>query len=93
MADREKLIKNIKTGGDLMMYIGSAGLMNQYMRKAQEHHNPAMNACIYASSMVLSLGLGRIASKWLEKAVDEVVAFIDDVKKPEKNKKETEENG
>ena len=91
MADREKLIKNLKTGGDLMMYIGSAGLMSSYVRKAQNQHNPAMNGCIFASGAVLSLGLGKIASKWLDKAIDDIVDFIDDVRKPEK--KEEEKDG
>ena len=91
MADREKIIKNIKTGGNLMMYVGSAGLMNQFVRKAQEQSNPVMNSCILASGTVLSLGLGKIASSWPEKAIDEGITFIDDVKHPEK--KETEDDG
>jgi len=93
MADRDKIIRNIKAGGDLMMYIGSAGLMSQCVRRARDGHNPAMNACIYASGTVLSLGLGRIASKWLEKAVDDIVDFIEDVRKPEKKHKEAEKDG
>ena len=92
MADKEKIIKNIKTGGDLMMYIGSAGIVSNVLSKNREHKNPAMNACILGSGAIFSLGLGKLASSWFEKAVDEIVKFVDDVKKPEK-KKENEENG
>lgn len=91
MADRTKIINAIKTAGSLMMYIGSAGLMSQFANKAQENHNAVTNGCIFASSAVLSLGMGKLASGWFEKAVDDVTEFIDDVKSPAK--KEDEANG
>lgn len=88
--DRSKLIKNIKAGADLAMYIGAAGLMGPIMRKAQENHNPAMNLCIFASTSVLTLGIGKIAGGWVEKTIDDIAAFIEEVKAP---KKEETDNG
>ena len=93
---RAKLIKNIKTGGNMMMYIGSAGLINPIIRRARDNQqSSALKFCTTATGAVVSIGIGNIASKWLNKAIDTIADFIDDVnpKKPavEKNTETKEE--
>ena len=77
---RRKRIKNIKTGGDLMMYVGSAALISPLIRKAQQEQNGVMGICATCAGAVLTIGMGNVASKILEKTVDKVVEFWDDVK-------------
>lgn len=77
---REKRIQNVKTGGDLIMYVGSAGLMIPMIRKAKESQNGIMGVCAAGAGAILSVGLGNIASKILNRTVDKVVDFWDDVK-------------
>ena len=92
---REKRIHNVKTGGDLMMYVGSAGLMMPMIRKAKESQNGIMGACAVGAGAILSVGLGNIASKILNKTVDKVVDFWDDVKPsgPAEEKQEGDNDG
>lgn len=92
---KEKRIQNVKAGGDMMMYIGSAGLMMPMIRKAKESQNGIMGACAVGAGAILSVGLGNIASKILNKTIDKVVDFWDDVKPsgPAEKKQEEEENG
>lgn len=92
---RDRRIQNVKTGGDLMMYIGSAGLLIPVIRKAKENQNPIMNICATGAGAILSVGLGNMASKLFNKTLDKVVDFWDDVKPsgPAENKQEAEENG
>lgn len=80
IARRRKRIKNIKTGGDLMMYVGSAGLMMPVIRKAREQENGVMGICAFGAGTVLAIGLGNLASSILNKTIDKVVDFWDDVK-------------
>lgn len=79
-ARRKKRIKNIKTGGDLMMYVGSAALMSPFIRRAQQEQNGVMGICATCAGAVLTIGMGNVASKILEKTIDKVVDFWDDVK-------------
>lgn len=93
---REKILKNVKTGGDLLMYIGSAGLMNPLIRDARQDQNGAMKLCSFGAGAILSLGLGSIASKVFNKLVDKTVDFYDDVKpkkKSDESDKEAEKDG
>ena len=89
MADKEKIIKNVKRGGTVMVYVGTANLVRPFVNKAREDQNGAMQACTIFGGTVLSLGIAKIANKWMNTMVDKVVDFIEDVK-PKKNKKEPE---
>ena len=77
---RRKRIQNVKTGGDLIMYIGTAGLLIPMIRKAKENQNGIMGTCAMGAGAILSIGLGNMASKILNKTVDKVADFWDDVK-------------
>ena len=97
---RKKRIQNVKTGGDLMMYIGSAGLLIPMIRKAKENQNGLMGICATGAGAILSVGLGNVASKIFNKTVDKVADFWEDVKpsgpyikKAEKDEEEEEGNG
>lgn len=77
---RRRRIQNVKTGGDLMMYIGSAGLLIPMIRKAKENQNGLMGICATGAGAILSVGLGNVASKIFNKTVDKVSDFWEDAK-------------
>ena len=77
---RKKRIQNVKAGGDMMMYIGSASLMIPMIRKAKESQNGIMGACAMGAGAVLAIGLGNAATKILNKTIDKAVDFWEDVK-------------
>lgn len=87
-SNREKWIENIKLGGDLIMYIGSAALASSVLRKTRENQNGLMSACAVGTGAMLSIGAGKVASNILNKVVDKTVHFIDDVKPKEKTDEE-----
>lgn len=96
---RKKRIQNVKAGGDLMMYIGSAGLLIPMIRKAKENQNSLMGICATGAGAILSVGLGNMASKIFNKTVDKVSDFWEDVKpngpyikKPQQAEEEEEED-
>ena len=95
-ARREKILKNVKLGGSLLMYIGSAGLMNPLIKEARQNQSGPMKACSFGAGTILSLGLGSVASKVFNKLVDKTVDFYDDVKPKHKfdliNDEEDEKN-
>lgn len=86
MADRNKIVENIKKGGSLAIYIGTASLMKPLISKNQEERNPVGKVCAIGAGTVISCGISNYASKFFGKMVDSVVDFIDDVKP--KNKEE-----
>ena len=93
---REKIIKNVKRGGSIVMYIGTAGLISPMVRRARETQNGAMGVCSTGAGVVLSAGVGKLASDIFGKVVDKVVDFWDDVKPQkteESDKKDGENNG
>lgn len=63
-----------------MMYVGSAGLIMPMIQNAREKQNGVMGLCTAGAGVVLSIGLGNIASRILNKTIDKVVEFWDDVK-------------
>lgn len=85
---RDRVIQGVKTGGDLMMYAGSAGLMIPVIQKAKENQNGILGACAVGAGAVISVGVGGFACKALHKIIDKVVAFVDEVKS---NDDETDE--
>lgn len=96
MADREKIIKNVKRGGSVMVYIGTANLIRPFVNRAREDQNGAMQACTIFGGTVLSLGIAKIATNWMNSVVDKVIDFVDDVKpkkKPSEKKEEEKADG
>lgn len=87
MADRNKIVENIKKGGSLVIYVGTASLMKPFIFKDNDDRNAVGKVCAAASGAVISCGISSYASKFFGKMVDSVVDFIDDVK-PKKNKEE-----
>lgn len=92
---REKRIQNVKTGGDLMMYVGSAALMLPCIKKARENQNSIMGLCATGAGAILSVGLGSAASKLFNKTVDKIADFWEDVKPsgPAEKKQEAQKDG
>ena len=72
-ARKKRRMQNIKTCGDMMMYIGAAGLMIPMIRKAKENQNSIMGVCAMGTGAVLSIGLGNVASKILNKTVQMMI--------------------
>lgn len=87
---REKIIKNVKRGGSVMVYVGTANLLRPMIARAREDQNGAMQACTLFGGAILSIGIARKATEWMNTAIDRVVEFIDDVKP---KKKEEAPNG
>lgn len=77
---RKKRIQNLKTGGDILMYVGCAGLMMPMMQKAKEKQNSLIGMSAVGAGTILSIGLGKIASDILNRSIDKVVDFWDEVK-------------
>jgi hypothetical protein len=84
--NRDKLVKNVKTGGDILMYVGSAALMMPQIQKSKENQNALLGAAATGTGIILAAGLGSLASSVLNKAVDKVINFWDDVKPKEDEK-------
>ena len=92
MADREKTINNIKTGGSMAIYVGTASILKPIIKERNQERNALTKVCSYISGTVISCGISHVASRWFGNIVDKVVDFIDDVKTPKK-KEETGGNG
>ena len=91
MADKDKIVNNIKTGGSMAIYIGTASIMKPIIKEHNQDRNPVTKLCTVMSGTVISCGISHIASKWVGKIVDKVADFVDDVKHPKK--KESEADG
>ena len=92
MADKDRLVKDIKTGGSMAIYIGTASILKPYIKQYNQDRNPITKICSVVSDTVISCGVSHMASKWFGKIVDKVADFIDDVKHP-KSKEERETSG
>lgn len=88
--DRNSIIKSIKDGGSLVIYVGTASLMKPYITRDNEERSVVGKVCSTASGAVISLGVANFASKVFGKIVDEVVDFVNDIHKKPKPKTETE---
>lgn len=84
MADKNKIVNNIKTGGSMAIYIGTASIIKPIIKQHNEERNAMTKLCSVVSGTVISCGISHIASKWFGKIVDKVADFIDDVKNPKK---------
>lgn len=78
------IVKNIKTGGSMAIYIGTASIMKPIIKQHNQERNAVTKLCSVVSGTVISCGVSHIASKWFGKMVDKVADFIDDVKHPKK---------
>lgn len=76
------IVKNIKTGGSMAIYIGTASIMKPIIKQHNQDRNAVTKFCSVVSGTVISCGVSHIASKWFGKLVDKVANFIDDVKHP-----------
>lgn len=86
--DRDKKrIQNVKTGGHIAMYIGAAGLMMPQIQKSRES-NAVIRFCSLGAGALLSVGLGKLASKIFDQTVDKAIDFWDDVKPSGPNEEE-----
>lgn len=74
------------------MYIGSAGLMTPLIARSRQNQNHILGTCALGAGAILSIGMGKVASKLWHNIVDKVVDFWDDVK-PEDDKEEAKDNG
>ena len=80
--DKSTLIKNIKTGGSMAIYVGTASIMRPIIKEHNQERNAVTKLCSVVSGTVISCGISHIASKWFGKIVDKVADFVDDVKNP-----------
>lgn len=87
---RSKIVKNVKRGGTVMVYVGTASLIRPIVAKAREDQNGAMQACAIFGGTVLTLGIAKKANEWMNNAIDKVIDFFDDVK-PRKKEVEDED--
>ena len=93
MADhKDKIIKEIKTGGSIAIYVGTASIIKPMIQEHNQNRNAVTKLCTVVSGTVISCGISHVASKWFGKIVDKVANFVDDVKNP-KPKEEREANG
>jgi len=84
MGEKRDIVKNIKTGGSLAIYIGTASILKPFIKKHNDERNFVTKCCTVVSGTVISCGVSHIASKWFGNIVDKVADFIDDVKHPKK---------
>lgn len=85
MADRGKIIKDIKTGGNLAIYIGVPSVVTPIVKERTRDSTPISRICAGFSGMVVSLGISAIAAEWFNTAVDKVADFIGGAKNESKN--------
>lgn len=90
MADANKIVSNIKTGGSMAIYVGTASIIKPIIKQHNEERNAVTKICSVVSGTVISCGISHIASKWFGKLVDKVYDFIDDVKHPKKKEADTD---
>ena len=89
MANKENILKNIKNGGSLVIYIGTASIVRPLITKDNDTRNAVGKMCSLASGTVISCGIANYACKFFGNAVDKVAEFIEDVW-PKKKKEDSE---
>ena len=92
MADRKKLVRDIKTGGSMAIYIGTASILRPFIKQQNQGKGGFTKLCSIFSGTVISCGISAIASKWFGNVVDKVAEFVDDVN-PEPKPKDGAKNG
>lgn len=87
--DKSRIIRDIKTGGSIGIYIGTASIMKPIVKQQNQNRSALGKMCSVISGTVISCGVSHIASNWFGKMVDKVADFIDDV--TPRKKEETHE--
>lgn len=82
MMENDKLLKNIKTGGSMALYIGTASIINSIVKEKTQDKSAISKACSLFSGTVISCGISSLASKCFNGIVDKVADFMYDVKNP-----------
>lgn len=77
-----KMLKNIKNGGSMAIYIGTASIVKPIVKEHSEERSSLSKICTVFTGTVVSLGVSALASKWWNKLVDNVADFWNDVKNP-----------
>lgn len=80
--DKSKWAKNIKTAGNLALYLGTASMVKPFVKEHSEERSGLAKVCTVFTGTVISCGVSALASKWWNKLVDNVTDFIDDVRNP-----------
>ena len=80
--DNSKMLKNIKNGGSMAIYIGTASIVKPIVKEHSEECSGLSKLCRVFTGTVVSLGVAGLASKWWTKLVDDVTDFWNDVKYP-----------
>ena len=88
-SNKSNIVKNIKTGGSMAIYVGTAAILKPMIKEHNNERNAVEKMCTVVSGTVISCGISHIASKWFGKIVDKVADFIEDVKHPKKKDGET----
>lgn len=81
----ERRVRNVKTGGDILMYVGTAALLRPCIQRAKETNNGLLGGCATLAGAALAIGLGGIASNFLNKIIDKGMSFWDEVKPQDKD--------
>ena len=89
MADRDKIVSNIKTGGSMAIYIGTASILKPMIKEHNRDRNALTKLCSIVSGTVISCGVSHAASVWFGKIVDKCADFFDDIKSPKKEERES----
>ena len=89
MADKDKIVSNIKTGGSMAIYVGTASILKPIIKQHNQDRNAVTKLCTVVAGTTISCGISHVASQWFGKLVDKVSDFIDDVKKPKKKEEQT----
>ena len=79
MADSKSIVKNIKTGGSMAIYIGTASIIKPIIKEHNKERNGLAKFCSVVSGTVISCGVSKIASDWFCGIVDKIADFVDDV--------------
>lgn len=76
--DKDKISKNIKNGGSVAIYIGTASIVKPIVKRHQIERNPFSQICSTFAGTVISCGISSVASKWFGTAVDKVINTLDE---------------
>ncbi len=83
--DKNSIVKGIKDGGSLVVYVGTASLMKPYITRDNEERSVVGKVCSTASGAIIAIGIASFANKVFGKIVDEISDFVSDIhKKPKK---------
>ncbi len=85
MANKDKILKDIKNGGNMAIYIGVPTIVSSAVKERTRELSPISRICAGFSGIVVSLGVSALACDWFNSAVDKVSSFIGGAKNESKN--------